>query len=131
MILVDTNVLIAATHRVHADFDLALNLLTTGGALPVAPHLWRYEYVHVLSRQARLGKVTFEEATEGFSVADDFLSRELGAPDFARVFALSKAYTVTGQDAVFLFWAQALGTPLVTFDKKLRRAAPGLTVAPG
>ena len=114
----------------HNGFELALDLLTTGNAQPVAPQLWRYEYVHVLTRQARLGNVTFREAFEGFEVAKVFLDVEMGPPDFQAVFALSKEHMVAGQDVVFLYWAKALNTPLVTFDKRLRNAAPGLTVAP-
>ena len=131
MILVDTNVLIAATHALHEHHLIARHLLTLAEEEAGSSQLWRYEYMNVLTRQARLGHVSFEDGLLGYQFAETQLYREFGVPPVNAVFGISHRYMVSGRDAVFLYWAQELDTPLVTFDKKLRRAAPGLTVAPG
>ena len=130
MILVDTNVLIAATHAMHDDHARARDLLTSRESEAVSPELWRYEYMNVLTRQARLGHVSFDAGLLGYRFAEAQLYREFGVPPGHAVFATSQQFGVTGRDAVFLYWAQALDTPLVTFDKRLRNAAPEWTVAP-
>ena len=129
--LIDTNVLIAATVNFHADHQVALRTLNSSVTSPAAPELWLYEYTHVLTRQARLGHLSFGAASQAFAKARRLVVREYGRPPFATIFEISKQRMVTGQDAVFLYWAQTLNTPLVTFDKKLRNAAPELTLAPG
>ena len=125
MILVDTNVLLSATFEIE-DQEAALALLG-GEPLVTAPSLWRYEFVSVVTRQARLGHVTFREATAGYRLAEGFVTRTLAGEDLPEVVDLSRRYTCSGRDAVFLYWAAALQTPLVTRDRRLARAAPHLT----
>ena len=125
MILLDTNVLLSAAFKIQ-DHAAALNLLTTETEV-VAPTLWRYEFINVTTKQARLGNVNFGLILPAYDFLSGHLLRELDGERVSDVVALSRRYTCSGQDAVFLYWAAALNTPLITRDRRLARAAPELT----
>lgn len=88
-----------------------------------APHLIDIEVLHVLRRYNSTGEMPDPRAEEAIS---DYLSlvieRHSHEVVFARVWELRS--NLTAYDAAYVALAELLGTPLVTTDKRLAKAAP-------
>ena len=128
MTLVDTNVLISASFRIE-DHEAAVDLITSRTDI-VAPQLWRYEFLHVTTKQARLGKITYAQIGAALDYLLGHVLPDLHDEQLAGVVSTAQRHTCSGQDAVFLYWADTLNVPLVTRDRRLARAAPALTQLP-
>ena len=95
-----------------------------------APGLWQYELRNVL-----LKYVKTRGMTETLAVA--FMDRafsaiqgaELQAPSLA-VISTGASLRISSYDAEYVALARELGVPLVTFDKKLAKAASGIAFLP-
>jgi predicted nucleic acid-binding protein len=125
-----------------ADASLLANLLIPGLDAPLAeavmrrdhhwnsPLLWRYEVKNVLVKYIRA-----EGITE--MIADNLMTRALRAMISENREAASSEtirtaleFRISSYDAEYVALARSLGVPLVTFDKKLARAAGGIACLP-
>lgn len=129
MIVVDTNVLIYATNQTEISHD-ATRILAVGGPT-ISPVLWHYEYLAVITKEIRLGRLDAEAGMKAYEDAIELIMVEEDQFPSREIFALSKRYAVTGYDAVFVHWALYYRIPLVTFDKRLIASAKGIAVLPG
>jgi predicted nucleic acid-binding protein len=88
-----------------------------------APHLIDLEVLHVLRRYNSTGEMPDRRAEEAIS---DYLSLAIERHSheivFPRVWQLRS--NLTAYDAAYVALAELLGTPLVTTDKRLAKAAP-------
>lgn len=127
MILVDTNVLLSAAFNI-TDHRLAAQLLERHIGSIAAPVLWRTEFVHVASKQVRLGNLSLAEALDAAKQLELVVTTDYALPSISAALKISSQYTTSGQDAMFLYWAIKLDTPLITRDKRLVNAAQGHAV---
>ena len=96
-----------------------------------APVLWRSELRSVLLKQMRHSGMNIELAK---AVVEKALllvirDRETLPPNLA-VLEAAVSFNVSAYDAEYLVVARQLGVSLLTFDRKLQQAAPGLAIAP-
>jgi predicted nucleic acid-binding protein len=95
-----------------------------------APVLWRSEFTSVLAHYLRNGSLSLEGAEEHYRHAEDLLSgREYFVPP-ARVLRLLTTSPCSAYDCEFVALAQVLDSPLVTSDREVLDAFPGVAVTP-
>jgi predicted nucleic acid-binding protein len=96
----------------------------------VAPRLWRSEFRNVLASDMRRGNLALEGALELADRAETVLGDgdyEVSTPE---VLDLCRRSGCTAYDAEFVSLALSLGVPLVTGDRRVLDAFPGLAVTP-
>jgi len=126
MIVVDSNVL--AYLYLPCEFSAAADALLLREPEWAAPVLWRSEFRNILAGCLRRGTLTFEQACGLQAEAEGLLAGfeyEVPSDD---VLDLVRASDCSAYDCEFVALAQRLGTRLVTMDKKLLKAFPGLTI---
>jgi len=95
-----------------------------------APRLWRSEFRNYLAKEMRRGVLGMDQALELVTRAEVLLGEgEYDVPTPA-VLDLCRRSRCTAYDAEFVVLALALGVPLVTGDRGILRAFPGIAVAP-
>ncbi|MCH7638918.1 MAG: type II toxin-antitoxin system VapC family toxin [Bacteroidetes bacterium] len=126
MLVVDTNILA----HLLIDGDKTDDARTLFGRDPD----WRsdsfvlIEFSNVLATQVRLGMTDAGSAGRYLSEAEKRMPHLVQTPHSIAL-SIANEFGVTTYDARFLGAARALGTKLVTEDKRLRKAAPELTVS--
>jgi predicted nucleic acid-binding protein len=128
VIVVDTNLLAYAVlpgERTEA-------ALAVAGRDPdwVAPALWRWELRNVLATAMRVRKMHLRSAVSAFGLAEQLVTDadlEASTEECLRVAARGG---VSAYDAEFVFVAEQLELPLVTADRRLAKAFPGLAISP-
>jgi predicted nucleic acid-binding protein len=94
-----------------------------------APVLWRSEFRNVLALYLRQAHLTLADALQYMQEAEALLAdREYEVPS-AAVLQLAQQSGCTAYDCEFVHVAQELGVPLVTSDKRVLSAFPGLAVS--
>ncbi len=99
-------------------------------AVWVAPVLWSSELRSVLLAQLRLGNLTPVQANRLMGQAEQLLAGRVGEPSSARVLDLALGSGCSSYDCEYVALAEELGAPLVSSDRKLGRAFPGIVVTP-
>jgi predicted nucleic acid-binding protein len=127
LIVVDTNVLVAATIAAEPADDVAA-LLRMGESW-VAPPLWRSEFRNALAGYLRRGSLSEGNALAIYDEARALVSFEFD-PESDSVLALVGRSVITAYDAEFVALAQLLSAPLVTFDRQVLRAFPEVAITP-
>jgi predicted nucleic acid-binding protein len=95
----------------------------------IAPALWRFELRNVLATAMRLKGLRLPAALAAFSAAEDLVADADLVPSTEACLRLAARGGVSAYDAEFVLVAERLGLPLVTADKKLAKAFPGLAVS--
>lgn len=127
MIVADTN-LIAAFHLSTEWTQDAYAVLRFDPDW-VAPGLWRSEFRNVIVNQMRHGLLSLGNAKRLTAAAESFMEgKEHDVPSSA-VLEFAASSGCTAYDCEFVALAASLGVPLVTHDRKLRRAFPGTAVS--
>lgn len=85
------------------------------------------ELSNILATAVRLGQLDLGRAEAALSEAQSVVEGAQHGVTHAEALALAERYRVTAYDARHLGVALALGVPLVTEDRKLRKAAPAMT----
>lgn len=129
MIVVDTNVVAYAVLPGEGT-ESALAVAERDPAW-IAPALWRFELRNVLATVMRLKSLRLPAALAAFSAAEDLVSDADFGSSTEDCLRLAARGGVSAYDAEFVLVAERLGVPLVTADRKLARAFPGLAVSPG
>jgi predicted nucleic acid-binding protein len=94
----------------------------------VAPPVWRRELRNVLATLMRVRHLSLGRALLAFEAAEELVTDATVEPSIEECLRLAARGQVSAWDAEFVFVAEALGLPLVTADKRLARAFPGLVV---
>jgi len=95
-----------------------------------APSFWRSELANTLVTLVRADRLRLQTATQVMRHAEDRMTpREYGVA-FRRVIELAVESGCSGYDCEFVALAEALGTPLVTTDRRVLKAFPRIAVAP-
>jgi predicted nucleic acid-binding protein len=95
-----------------------------------APVLWRSELGSVLLKHMRHSGMKIELAKAVVEKALLVIRDRETLPLTPAVLEAALFFNVSAYDAEYLVVARQLGVPLLTFDRKLQLAAPGLAIAP-
>lgn len=85
------------------------------------------ETLNVLATYQRRKILTFVQCRKSLDHAERFMKIAQCEVKMDAALAVAAKYAVTGYDAQYVTLAQDLGAPLITEDRKLRVAAPGIT----
>jgi predicted nucleic acid-binding protein len=88
-----------------------------------------YEIVNVLCTYQRVGKLTVSQCEELLQRQSLQIEPAIQEVDLSLTLQLAAQYRVSGYDAQYLALTRMLKVPLITEDRKLRRAAPDLTLS--
>jgi predicted nucleic acid-binding protein len=125
VIVVDTNVL--AYFWIPGDSTPAARRLATVDPDWKAPLLWKSEFRNVLSTLIRTGKLAEDLALEVVRAAESQMSESEFPADSEAVLRLAASSGASAYGCEFVALAMELGVPLVTSDRKLAKAFPGVT----
>jgi predicted nucleic acid-binding protein len=92
-----------------------------------APRLLSYELANVFAQLVKQGGLSLEAAAAGLENAASLVRLRDQDPSAARVLEIASKLALSAYDATYLATAEALAAPLVTEDRRLLRAAPGIT----
>lgn len=93
----------------------------------VMPELWRHEFLNVLANYLRFDRAPPERLALAWQNANTLFADSARQPDWLLALKLAGEHNTSAYDAQYLALAQTLSLPLVTEDRKLRQAAPGLS----
>ena len=124
MIVVDTNV-VSYLYLTGERSQQAEQLLSLDPHW-CAPVLWRSEFRSVLSLYLRKGLLTLAEVMLILEQAEELLGDHEYEVPSADIMQLVNQSECSAYDCEFVALAKYLGVPLVTADKKLLRAFPGI-----
>lgn len=127
MIVVDSN--IVAYLYLPGEYTVAAETLLEKDPVWAAPVLWRSEFRNILAGYMRRGSLTFQQAQDLQSEAEDLLNGAEYDVDSLSVLQLVRDSECSAYDCEFVALAMKLGTKLVTMDRKLLRAFPGVAAA--
>jgi predicted nucleic acid-binding protein len=92
-----------------------------------APRLLAYELANVFAQLVRQQAISLEAGIAGLEGAAGLVRLHEQEHSVARILEIASKLHVSAYDASYLAAAEALGTPLVTEDRRLLRAAPQIT----
>jgi predicted nucleic acid-binding protein len=95
-----------------------------------APLLWRSEFCNFLANEMRRGERELDEALICFEAAHGVVEGREYPVSPERVLRACAASGCTAYDCEYAVLADSLGVPLVTGDRQLLKAFPGLAVTP-
>ena len=94
------------------------------------PFLWRSEVANVLATRVRHGERTLESVLTCFAKGAHLLREKEHPVAHDRVLRACAASRCTAYDCEYVVLAETLGVPLVTSDRQVLDAFPGLAVTP-
>ena len=94
------------------------------------PLLWRSEVANVLATRVRHGERTLESVLACFEKGEKLLKEKEYRVAHDRVLRACAASRCTAYDCEYVVLAETLGVPLVTGDRQVLDAFPGLAVTP-
>ena len=99
---------------------------TTGNTL-IGPGFIPWEIGNAFSAMFKQNRLTLDEARKGLVIFDSIPLRYI-KPNFVNTLKISKQANMYAYDAYFLDCAIRYKAPLLTLDRKLKRAAQNLNV---
>ena len=127
MIIVGSN--IVAYLYLPGEYTASAETLLESDPHWAAPILWRSEFRNILAGYLRRGSLTFRQAHDLQTEAEDLLRGAEYEVDSLSVLELVRDSECSACDCEFVALAMKLGTKLVTMDGQLLRAFPNITVA--
>ncbi len=128
MIVADTQLVVYATIR-SPNSELAAQVFEKDPAW-TAPLLWRSEYRNALLGHMRQQDMSLQRALAACVVAQRMLLGRERLVTATDVLALSVDNRISAYDLEFVVLARQLSVRLVTFDKQVLAAFPGVAVSP-
>ena len=126
MIVADTNLI--AYLQVTGVLSHTATLVLKKDPYWITPPLWQSEFRNLLAGYMRRG-MSLEQAQEIMEGTLRLLEERQIVPNSSRVLALAANSSCTAYDCEFVALAEQLGIPLVTADKQLVKAFPGIAVS--
>lgn len=127
MIVVDANILLYA--MIDCDATLLTQELKNKDPDWRAPPLLIHEVLNVLVTHERRGMLALDQCRELLRGATAFMGAAEIAVNVELALDMAARLRITGYDAQYVALAQQLGVTLVTEDRKLREAAPGIALS--
>ena len=95
-----------------------------------ASPLWRFELHSTLLKYIRARRLTISRCERILAKAGGLLHERERETSDAQVLQAAIGYGISAYDATHVALARQLRVPLITFDKKLVRAVPGIARSP-
>ena len=128
MIVADTNLI--AYFLIDGDFTQEAEAVYLADSDWVAPYLWRSEFRKILALYLCQNLILLEEAEEIMNQAELLLSEKEYEVASSKVLKLACVFNLSAYDCEYVALAQDLNLRLVTSDRKILKAFPGLAVSP-
>lgn len=128
MIVVDTNVIAALILPTSAQTDAAMRLLALDRDW-AAPLLWRSEFSNILAAGVRNRWFDLGQALDAIETAEEVIGDNQFAVPADEVLKLAVDSGCTGYDCEFALLARELQVRLITLDRTLLDAFPGIAVS--
>ena len=128
MIVVDTNVL--AYLWLPGDLTPAAEGVLAVDSDWASPFLWRSEFRSILVGAIRRHALSVAKAAEIAAAAEAQLEGREFLAESGQVLTLASRSGCSAYDCEFVALAQEMAVPLVTNDREVLRAFPGLAVSP-
>ena len=126
MKVVDTNVI--AYLYLPGEHTPAVEGLLMADPDWASPILWRSEFRNILAGSVRRGSLSFERACSIQREAEGLLTGAECEVESRNVLELARSSRCSASDCEFVALAIDLGTRLVTMDREILRAFPGVAV---
>jgi len=127
MIPVDANIL--AYYFIESPFTELAHQVFAKDKEWMVPPLWQHEFISILFKIARQGSQSEADLLTIWENVNALVEGNEKEVDIQQAFHLAIQHHVSSYDAQYLVLAQMLDIPLVTEDRKLRQAAPDLTIS--
>ncbi len=124
MIVVDANILIYSL--IKCDQSPLIQKLRGKDADWRTTALCRHETLNVFVTYQRRAVLTLAQCRALLGHAERFIEVAQCEVAMDAALAVAAEYAITGYDAQYVALAQSLNAPLVTEDRKLRKAVPGI-----
>lgn len=128
MIVADTNLVIYL--YVQGQRTEESEAVLRRDAVWTAPLLWRSEFRNALIGLVRKGALALNEAVSMVDEAERWLAGHEYSVVSRHVLTLADQSGCSAYDCEFMCLAQDLGVPLVTTDRQILKAFPGVAVSP-
>lgn len=124
MIVVDANILVYSL--IEGDYSLLVHKLREKDVDWRTTALCLHETLNVLATYQRRDVLTLAQCKKLLGHAERFMKVAQCEVKMDAALALAAKYAITGYDAQYVALAQSLNAPLITEDRKLREAVPGI-----
>lgn len=124
MIVVDANVLVYSL--IEGDYSALVHKLREKDADWRTAALCLHEVLNVLVTYQRRSVLTLTQCRKLLEHAGRFMNVAQCEVKMDAALAVAAKYAITGYDAQYVALAQSLNAPLITEDRKLREAVPGI-----
>lgn len=93
------------------------------------PELWRHEFLNVLACYLRFDKVPVPRLLLAWQKSVELFTASTCEVDMPLALELAGERNISAYDAQYVALARVLSVPLITENRKLRRAAPSETIS--
>ncbi|MFZ2301772.1 MAG: type II toxin-antitoxin system VapC family toxin [Gallionella sp.] len=124
MIVVDANILVYSL--IEGDYTPLVQKLRERDMDWRTTGLCLHEILNVLTTYQRRSILTLAQCKKLLDHAERFMKVAQCEVMLDAALAVAVKYTITGYDAQYVALAQSLNAPLITEDRKLRDAVPGI-----
>ena len=124
MIVVDANILIYSL--IEGDYTSSVQNLRERDTDWRTTGLCLHEIVNVLATYQRRDILSLAQCKKLLDHAERFMKVAQCEVKMDAALTLAAKYAITGYDAQYVALAQSLNAPLITEDRKLRDAVPGI-----
>ena len=124
MIVIDANILIYSL--IECEYSPLIHKLRERDSDWRTAALCLHETLNVLTTYQRREVLTLTQCRKLLDHADRFIKVAQCEVEMGAVLAVAAKYAITGYDAQYVALAQSLNAPLITEDRKLRNAVPGI-----
>jgi predicted nucleic acid-binding protein len=124
MIVVDANILVYSL--IEGDYTQLVQKLREKDADWRTTGLCLHEILNVLATYQRREVLTLAQCKKLLDHAERFMQVAQCKVKMDAALAVAAKYAITGYDAQYVALAQSLNAPLITEDRKLREAVPGI-----
>ncbi|OGT00379.1 MAG: hypothetical protein A3F73_06175 [Gallionellales bacterium RIFCSPLOWO2_12_FULL_59_22] len=124
MIVVDANILVYSL--IEGDYSPLVRKLRERDMDWRTTALCLHEILNVLATYQRRGVLTLAQCKKLLEHAERFMKVAQCEVKMDAALAVAAKYAITGYDAQYVVLALSLNAPLITEDRKLREAVPGV-----
>jgi len=124
MIVVDTNILIYSL--IEGDYSPLVRKLRERDMDWRTTGLCLHEILNVLATYQRRDILKLAQCKKLLEHAERFMKVAQCEVKMDAALSVAAKYAITGYDAQYVALAQSLNTPLITEDRKLKEAVPGI-----